>query len=69
MSFGKELRRILKSLEMTQVELSRKTGITPAAVSMIIDGKRDPSLSTIVKILKAIPVKFERLAVEELNSK
>lgn len=66
MSFGVELKRILDSLEMTQSELATKSKLTPAAISQIIDGKREPSLSSIVKILKVIPVKFERLASEEL---
>lgn len=68
MSFGTELKRILHSLEMTQSELAERTRLTPAAISQIIDGKREPSLSSIVKILKVIPVKFERLASEELKS-
>ena len=67
--FGKELARIRMSLEMTAAELAHRTGLTPAAISQIESGKREPSLSSIVKILKAIPIKFERLAAEELKSK
>lgn len=60
-SFGKKLNKILKVISMDQTELSRRAGLTQAAVSQIINGLRDSSLQTIVKILKVIPVKFESL--------
>lgn len=49
------------SLDMSQTELADRAGLTRAAVSQIINGSRDPSLSTVIKILKVIPVKFEVL--------
>lgn len=60
-NFGKNLEDILKTLDMTQLDLAKNSGITPAAVSQIISGKRDPSLKTICLIMRVIPVKFERL--------
>lgn len=60
-NFGRNLVSILKSLGMNQIELSNKTGLTPAAISQILSGEREPSLSSVVKILRVIPVKFERL--------
>jgi transcriptional regulator with XRE-family HTH domain len=60
-NFGPRLARILKQLDMTQAELAARSRITPAAVSMILDGKREPSLKSIVAILTVIPVKFETL--------
>ncbi len=60
-SFGKNLGSILKSLGMTQTDLAVRTGLTQAAVSQLLSGIRDPSLHTIVKILRVIPVKFEVL--------
>lgn len=59
--FGPNLRRILKSLEMTQTELAERTGLTSANVSQLINGKRKVSLSTLCKILDAIPTNFEAL--------
>jgi transcriptional regulator with XRE-family HTH domain len=59
--FGKNLKDILGYLEMTQHELAIRSGITQAAVSQIISGKREPSLGTVCAILKAVPVNFERL--------
>ncbi len=59
--FGKNLKYILETLDMSQTELAQNAGITQAAVSQIISGKREPSLMTICLILRVIPVKFERL--------
>ena len=59
--FGKNLKAILDMLGMTQAELSKRTGLTRAAVSQLISGARDPSLHTIVRILKVIPAQFENL--------
>ena len=61
MNFGKNLKEVLRVLDMSQLELATRTGLTPAAVSQICNGQREPSLSSIVAILKAVPVKFERL--------
>lgn len=60
-NFGKNLKYVLDCLEMSQTEFSKRTGLTQAAISQIINGERDPSLQTIVKILTAIPTNFERL--------
>jgi transcriptional regulator with XRE-family HTH domain len=62
--FGYRLKEILSTLGMSQADLAYKTGLTAAAVSQIINGKREPSLSSIVAILQVIPVKFERLIEE-----
>lgn len=59
--FGANLRKVLRSIDMTQAELADRAGITPAAVSQILDGKREPSLGTICKILAAVPTNFEWL--------
>lgn len=68
-NFGKHLRHILSTLEMTQSELAANAGLTPAAISQIISGEREPSLRTICLILRVIPVKFERLVSPYKESK
>lgn len=60
-NFGNNLRLILKSLGLSQVDFAKRAHLTPAAVSQIIDGKRMPSLKTICNILGVLPVTFERL--------
>ena len=59
--FGKNLKALRMSLGMTAAELAKRAGMTPAAISQIEAGKREPILSTVVRIMDVIPVKFERL--------
>ena len=60
-NFGKNLKDILRTLGMSQAELAENAGLTPAAISQIIAGDRDPGLKTICLIMRVLPVKFERL--------
>ena len=60
-TFGKNLTEVLDSLGMIQRDLASLTGLTEACISQIVNGRREPNLSTVVKIMKVIPVKFERL--------
>lgn len=59
--FGKNLKKILESMNMSQAEFANRSGLTEACISTIISGKRDPQLSTIVKILKTASIEFEEL--------
>ncbi len=59
--FGPKLKELLKLMDIDQSEVSELTGLTQAAISQILNGKREPTLGTICKILNRIPVKFERL--------
>lgn len=58
-NFGKNLERNLKWLQMSQIELAEKTGLTPAAISQIVNGERIPNLKSVIKILGVIPMTFE----------
>lgn len=58
-NFSKNLAINLKWLQMSQAELADKTRLTPAAVSQIVNGERVPSLETVIKILKVVPMSFE----------
>lgn len=60
-NFGVNLKTILEWLGISQAKLSWHTGLTPAAISQIVNGKREPNLSTIIAILEVIPVSFEKL--------
>lgn len=59
--FGKNLKKVRESLGMSAAELAQYSGLTPGCISHIEVGSRDPSLSTIIRILSVIPVKFEVL--------
>lgn len=59
--FGQRLSKVLRTLQMSQSELAQRSGLTQAAISQILSGKREPSLSSICAILQSVPVKFELL--------
>lgn len=60
-NFGKNLKIVINFLGITQIELSKKSGLTPAAISQIVNGERNVTLESLCKILSVIPVSFERL--------
>lgn len=60
-NIGKNLKQIIELLGCTQAEFAERCGITQAAVSQILNGEREPSLKTIIQILKVVPTTFERL--------
>jgi len=63
-TFGKNLKEVLVAIDMKPIDLAKLTGLTTSGISMIMTGKRDPKLSTVLLILKVLPVKFERLVRE-----
>ena len=63
----KNLKRLRESLGTTQAELAKRTGLTPAAISQIESGQREPGLKTILAVMKVIPATFEKLAIEEIQ--
>lgn len=67
-SFGKNLRHYLELLNLSQVDLAAKSGLTEAAVSQIINGRREPNLESICRVLSVIPVKFEDMIKERKNA-
>lgn len=65
-NFRKNLKQIMQDLGVSQIELSKRTGLTPACISQILNNGRDPNLKSIIKILRVIPIKFENLIKGEL---
>lgn len=51
-----------KRAGISQSELARQAGVTPSAISMIEDGKREPRLSTALQIADALGVSLDVLA-------
>jgi len=60
-NFGKNLHKLMRERGVTSIELAINSGLTPAAISQIINSQRIPSLGSVCKILDVFPVKFERL--------
>jgi transcriptional regulator with XRE-family HTH domain len=56
MEFGPEIRRRRVALGMTLEQLAEGSGLTPNYIGTIENGKRDPSLSTILSLAKGLRV-------------
>lgn len=54
MRIGREIRRRRQALGWTLEELSHRAGVSPRYISDLENDKRDPSLSTVVAIAKAL---------------
>lgn len=59
--FTMNLKKLMIEREMTAADISRKTGITQAALSRYINDKRIPRLNSVIKIAKALNVPIELL--------
>lgn len=55
-TWGEKIAAYRKQLEMTQLELSLKTGITRDQISRLERGKSQPKLETIILIEKALNI-------------
>ena len=58
---GDNIRRIRLAKEMTQGDLCRKLGVDRGYMSNVESGKKNPTLSTIERIAKALDVSIEEL--------
>lgn len=63
-AIGQSIRKIRKSIGLTQEELSVKVGIAPSFLSHIERGTKKASLETISKIANALEVPVEKLFSE-----
>ncbi len=52
--FSSNLECLLQDVGMTQLELSKISGMTQAAISQLISGDRDPMVSTLLRICHAL---------------
>jgi len=53
-NLGRNLRRARKQRKMTQEEVGHRSGVHPTEVSRIEAGKRDPQVSTVERLAKAV---------------
>lgn len=58
---GANLRELRKRSELTQEELAARAGLQPGEISRIEHGKRDPRVSTLLRLAKALKVPPGRL--------
>lgn len=60
-ALGTNLREARKRLDLTQEEVARRSGVHSTEISRIEGGKRDPKVSTLERLAKAVEVKPGRL--------
>jgi predicted transcriptional regulator len=48
------LRRRVKALDMTQMQIQEKTGVSQAAVNKFLQGKTQPTLKTYMALLRLV---------------
>jgi transcriptional regulator with XRE-family HTH domain len=65
MTFGDELRKIMKYQGVKAITLARRMGVSCAYVSQLLTGIRKPGRETLLKLSKALEVPPERLLVIE----
>ena len=61
LEIGKRIREFREFHDLTQGELALKTGLTPAAISMIEAGRRAPTAPTLIKLSDALFVTTDRI--------
>lgn len=62
--FGLRVKHAREFLGITIAELSKRSGITQAAISQIENGKREPMLSSVLALSKGLGMKLSRLIGE-----
>jgi transcriptional regulator with XRE-family HTH domain len=55
--FGTRLREARERLELTQEDIAARSGVHATEVSRIEAGKRDPQVSTLLRLAKAVEVR------------
>ena len=58
---GANMKRIRKAKQMTQGDICRKLGVDRSYVSNVESGNKNPTLSTITKLAKALGVSVDEL--------
>jgi transcriptional regulator with XRE-family HTH domain len=65
MTFGEELRKIMKAQGVKAITLAQRMGVSCAYVSQLLTGIRKPGRETLLKLSRALEVPPERLLVIE----
>ena len=58
---GQNMKRIREAKQMTQGDICRKLGVDRAYISNVESGNKNPTLSTITKLAKALGVSVKEL--------
>jgi transcriptional regulator with XRE-family HTH domain len=60
-TFGENLREARRTAGLSQEELAKRAGIDRPTISVYEHGKREPNMSTLVKLARALGVPAEAL--------
>ena len=63
--YGRQIRRLLTEREMSQLELSRRTGLGPQAINKMVRGRTSPRTTSLELIAKALGVPLVALLTED----
>ena len=66
--FGKQLQRLRNERSLTQEQLAVKAGLARVYLTKLESGQHDPSLSTLVRLSKALRVSVTDLLGETMNA-
>lgn len=58
---GTKIKEGMAMRGISQLQLAEKANVTPAALSQLVNGKRDIKISTLIKIANALDVPFDYL--------
>lgn len=67
MKVGKTIETLMYENHLNQKELAKKSGLTEAAISNYISGKRNPNASSVLKIAKALNTSPEKILGDTKN--
>ena len=67
--FGKKLKILRKKIGITQANLAKKLGISPSAVGMYEQGRREPDSAMLIKIADLFDVSVDYLIDFKKNKK
>ncbi|KKS11419.1 MAG: hypothetical protein UU63_C0006G0009 [Candidatus Uhrbacteria bacterium GW2011_GWF2_41_430] len=65
--FKNKLREIMKEKEVSQLELYRRTGISPGAISNIVNGRQVPYPGWKKKIASALSISEDEIFPEHVQ--
>ncbi len=66
--FGKQLQRLRAERSLTQEQLAVKAGLARVYLTKLESGQHDPSLSTLVRLARALRVSVTDLLGEAMNA-
>lgn len=67
-STGQRLRAVRKRFGLSQRQLARQSGVANATISLIENGKLNPTVSMLKKVLDGIPIQLSEFFSDEVDS-